>query len=201
MFAKSQTIESFKALDNVSLSFSKGDKVGIEGNNGAGKTTLLRVLANILPPTRGEVIIRGESILPLINKNAEVIPSLTCLQNITLHGLRNRLFSNELREYIDSVRELADLDKFLYMPAKNLSSGMRNRLILSMFHANPAEIVVMDEWIGTADDRILKHRESLLANLIDSSKIFILATHRQSLLKQYCNKSIVLEKGRIVDQG
>lgn len=196
LIKKKQSVEKFRALDNINLTLQSGDRVGLIGQNGAGKTTLLRVMSGILPPSQGNIEITG-NVLPLIQARASVIPSLTCIQNVTLHGLRNDLHGSELSNFVETVRRISGLDSFMNFPLIKLSAGMRSRLLVSMLHADPADIIVMDEWIGTTDQKVLKHGEGLLSRLIESSKIFILASHRIAILHQYCNMLIKLENGRI----
>ena len=196
IFGNTREVEKFKVLDNINLKLSSGDRVGLVGQNGAGKTTLLRIMSGILPPSSGNVEVLGK-VLPLIQAKANIIPPLTCIENVTLHGLRNKMRGHELSEFIETVREVSSLEKFMNFPVNKLSAGMRSRLLISMLHANPADIIIMDEWIGTTDQKVLKHGEGLLSKLIESSKIFVLASHRIAILHQYCNILVKLNNGKV----
>ncbi len=193
-------IEYYPALTDINLKFFSGDRVGLVGSNGAGKTTLLRVLSGILPPTSGSVKIKG-SISALVQRNPSLLLRATCMQNIILTGLRGGLRRDELKQYVESVREVSDMDKFMDSPVSVLSAGMKNRLVLSMLYVKPADIVIMDEWIGTLDERVLKHSEGMLADIIHKSKLFILASHRKGILKSHCTSILKLAAGEIVDSS
>lgn len=194
--ANSENSNYLEILKDINLELKVGDKVGLVGNNGAGKTTLLRVLATVLPPTSGSVNLYGK-VLPLLNSNFQIMPELTCRQNIKLIGLRNKLQGEKLEEYMSEVLHISALEKFIDSPVRILSAGMKNRLVLSLLYGDQSDIVVMDEWIGASDQKVLERKEGLLRDLIHNSKVFILASHREKIIAEHCNKVIKMENGQI----
>jgi lipopolysaccharide transport system ATP-binding protein len=186
----------FTAVNNISFDIQAGDCVGLIGRNGAGKSTLLKLISGVLKPTSGVISHQGNR-FPLLDLAADIIGSATCLQNIRLRGLLLGLTGDDLAEYISSVREAADVEPFLYSPFSTLSSGMKTRLLISLIgNVNP-EILIMDEWIGTADSAFTDKKKGRLDMLVDAADIFILASHNKGLVKRFCNKVMLLEAGKI----
>ena len=196
---KSGRPDSFNALNEISLTFSSGDRIAVVGENGAGKSTLLRVLSRILPPTSGELIIDG-SVFSLVT-NAALIGEASCRQNIILNGLYMGFEQQQLNDYVNCVESIAQLGDFIQSPLANLSTGMRSRLMVAMIPNSKADILIMDEWIGTADRKVLEHGSGLLAEQIENSKIFIIASHRNEILERFCNKRLELVAGKVASYG
>ena len=186
----------FRAINEVSFSISEGDRVAVIGRNGAGKSTLLKLIAGVLTPTQGQIHTDGE-VFPLLNLSADILAKATCLQNIKLRGLYMGLKGDELDEYIESVRAEADIEPFLYSPVSSLSTGMKTRFLVSLIGGIQPDVLVMDEWIGTADQSYTEKKESKLSKLVAGSKSFVLATHNRALVNQYCDKVILMEQGNL----
>lgn len=189
----------FRALSDITFTLKPGDRLAVIGKNGAGKTTLLRVLSEILPPTSGRIEVDGvlQSILTI---STGLVMSATCSQNIKLKGLSYGLKGQELEAYMRDVRQTCRLDKFLFQPVKSLSSGMRSRLIVSMLGGLKPQILIMDEWINVGDNK-QTGRKNDLARTVENTDIFVLATHQERLVRQHCNKCIVLDGGECVFFG
>ncbi|MBX2847241.1 MAG: ATP-binding cassette domain-containing protein [Acidiferrobacterales bacterium] len=191
---------TFRAVDNVTFDLTSSDRVGIIGQNGAGKSTLLKIIAGVLSPTCGELKVSGE-IFPLLDLSADIIAEATCMQNIRLSGLLKGLTGPELQVYIDSVRKSADIEPFLYSPVTALSTGMRTRFLVSLIGDVSPEILVIDEWIGTADRKFTNEKNSKFSQLVESAQILILASHNRNLIRRFCNKVMVVDKGQLVYLG
>lgn len=191
---------TFSAVKDLNFVLQRGDRVGIIGRNGAGKSTLLKLLAGVLAPSRGQLEITGET-FPLLDLSADIVQQATCLQNIRLRGLLMGLKGSELEAYINRVREMADIDRFLYSPVSTLSTGMKTRFLVSLIGDYEPEILIMDEWIGTTDSSFTDQNTSQMHRLVEHADIFVLATHNRALLKKYCNKVLLLEQGELVFVG
>lgn len=188
--------EKFRALDDVSFEITNGERVALLGHNGAGKTTLLKVLSGILPPSQGSVSVEGE-LRPALTLSLGLLAEASCLENIRMTGLYHGFKRAQLENYVAKVKQRADLDKFLHQPVKTLSKGMRSRLVISMALVARSQILIFDEWIGAVDRHQLEG-ESTLADAIQNSDIFVVATHKLVLIEKYCNRCLILEKGRVI---
>ncbi|MGA9378771.1 MAG: ATP-binding cassette domain-containing protein, partial [Phormidium sp.] len=114
-------------LDRVDLTIATGEKVGIIGVNGSGKSTLLKVICGILKPTRGQVKVWGK-IAPMIELEAGFDPELSLFDNIMLYGVMLGFSQKEMRQRISSILAFAELEEYVLIPLKALSSGMVARL-------------------------------------------------------------------------
>jgi len=189
-----------RGLDDVSFSLREGDSVGLIGHNGSGKTTLLRVLSGIYRPTRGSAVIRGECV-SLINIALGIDPEATGRENIRLRGAMMGMKPEELRDRFDEIAAFTGLGDFLDMPFRTYSSGMQLRLAFSTSTAIRPEILIMDEWLSTGDEDFKHKADERLREIVDSTKILVLASHSKELLQKNCNRILWLEHGRIRMDG
>ena len=114
-----------------------------------------------------------------------------------------RMNKAEVADRAQSIIDFAELGHYIDMPMSTYSSGMKARLGFAITTSAEADILVMDEWIGAGDPRFIEKCEERLATMVDKSRILILATHKERLLKRVCNRFAVLDKGRLeeVDFG
>ena len=191
--------EPYKALDRISFEINEGDRVGILGNNGAGKSTLLRVISDILPTDSGEVLVTGDvhGALSLTNK---LMAKSSCLENIKMRAFYYGFSGKNARDYVQQVRDLADLEDFIHQPIQTLSNGMKSRLMIAMFYAFNHDIIAFDEWVGVLDRTQLSGKAGL-RRLVDSAKISVLASHNMGFIRRYCSRGIVLNRGKVEFDG
>ncbi|MEE9922399.1 MAG: ABC transporter ATP-binding protein [Brucella anthropi] len=189
-----------RGLDNVSLSFKNGDRIGLVGHNGSGKTTLLRVLSGIYIPTHGSAAITGQCV-SLININLGIDPDATGRENIRLRSAMMGMHPQEIAEKFDQIAEFSGLGEFLDVPFRTYSSGMQLRLAFATSTAIRPEILIMDEWLSTGDEDFKDRANTRMQELVDSTKILVLASHSKELMAKNCNRIVWLEHGRIKMDG
>jgi ABC-type polysaccharide/polyol phosphate transport system ATPase subunit len=189
-----------RALQGVSVGLEDGDRLAIIGHNGSGKTTLLHVLAGLLPPDRGEVLIEGR-LTSLININLGVQSQATGRRNIMLRGLAAGLRPQEIDAATEEIAAFSELDSFLDLPVETYSSGMRMRLNFSIATAFRPDILVLDEWISTGDAAFREKARKRMAAFADEAAIVVLASHNLSLLRDVCNKALWLTDGEAAAFG
>jgi len=184
------------ALDRVTFSLESGDRLGLVGPNGAGKTTLLKVLYGIYEPTGGTLAISGR-IDALFNITLGFRPEATGRRNIVLRGLINGWRPEEIDERMESIIAFSELGDFIDLPLKTYSQGMAARLAFSVATTLEPEILLMDEWIGAGDPAFQAKAKARMQDIASRAGIIVLASHNHGLLKQTCNKVLVLERGRV----
>jgi lipopolysaccharide transport system ATP-binding protein len=189
-----------RALENVSLSIAPGERVGLIGPNGAGKTTLLRVVAGIFKPSSGTVAITGHP-HPIFSSDLGIAPAASGLDHIYLRGYALGISHREIKKRIQEIAEFSELGPYLAMPVEIYSPGMSARLSFSVTTSFTPEILVLDEWLGTGDQRFAKKAEIRMRQLIDMSQILILATHQLELLRDIATRIILLDRGSILADG
>jgi ABC-2 type transport system ATP-binding protein len=189
-----------KALQNINFSLSEGDRLGLIGHNGAGKSTLLKVLAGIYQPTTGSVLVKGR-IVSTLNISLGIEPEATGFENIIIRGLLLGMKRSEIDQKLNEIAKFTELGEYLNMPVRIYSSGMTTRLAFATVTAMDSDILLMDEVIGTGDAAFMDKAEKRLNEFINRSKIIVLASHSDSVIRNFCNKALLLEHGRVISAG
>ena len=189
-----------QALDDVTLHFQHGDRVGLVGHNGAGKTTLLRVLAGIYEPGSGTVQVDGH-IAPLFDIALGMDPESTGYENIVLRGLYLGLSHDEIRARTGEIAEFTELGGFLDLPIRTYSAGMRMRLAFAVSTSIHPDILLLDEGIGAGDAAFLEKANRRLQEFTNRAAIIVLASHSEQLVTQMCPTSVLMEHGRVIRVG
>lgn len=186
-----------RALDNITLSIVKGDRVGIIGTNGAGKSTLLRVLAGIYHPTAGHFTASCRP-TPLLG-----IGIGTHLDNHAFNNIRVLLGADGIwptDDDLEAIWEFTELDdQFKYLPMRSFSSGMVMRLLFSAVTHFQPQVLILDEWLSVVDENFAQKSAKRMQELVSKTEILILASHDHDLIRKTCDRVIRLEHGKIVN--
>ncbi|OYT98299.1 MAG: ABC transporter ATP-binding protein [Burkholderiales bacterium PBB1] len=200
LVSSGDAIPVVKALRDVTFSLSKGDRLGLVGHNGAGKSTLLKVLAGIYQPTGGTITTAGR-IVSTLNISLGMEPEATGFENIVIRGLLLGMKRSEINEKIEEIALFTELGDYLNMPVRIYSSGMATRLAFATVTAMDSDILLMDEVIGTGDASFMDKAERRLNEFLNRSKIIVLASHSDHVIKKFCNRAILLEHGQVLHEG
>ncbi len=192
--------DEFWALNDISFSIDKGDRLGIMGLNGSGKSTLLKIIADVYKPTEGKVIKRGK-VVPLIELGAGFDPQYTGKENIFLYGSVLGLKRSFLEEQYDNIVSFSELERFIDVPLKNYSSGMRARLGFSIATTVRPDILILDEILSVGDARFRKKCMDRMHELFESGVTVLFVSHSTDQVMELCNKAMILEKGRMIAFG
>lgn len=194
------SVPVIEALKGISFFLQDGDRLGLVGHNGAGKSTLLKVLAGIYLPTSGLVEIKGK-VVSTLNISLGMQPEATGIENIISRGLLLGMKRAEINSRLEDIAAFTELGDYLNLPVRVYSSGMATRLAFATVTAMDADVLLMDEVIGTGDAAFISKAENRLNNFMNRSKIIVLASHSNQIIQKFCNKSLLLEKGRIIAMG
>ena len=189
-----------RALSDINLRLSSGDRLGLVGSNGAGKTTLLRALAGIYEPVLGNLHVTG-SLNALLDPNLGMNPELTGRENILLRGLYNGLPRSALPRLEEDVAEFAELADFLDLPVRIYSAGMVVRLGFALATAIKPQILLMDEWFLAGDAVFLDKARHRLEEMVRGADILVLSSHQTNIVRNWCTRVLWLDKGRIIADG
>jgi len=190
----------FWALKEVSFKVCQGDKLAIVGKNGSGKTTLLRFLAGIYEKTSGRVAVYRQPNALFrwwVGFNIE----LSVLDNIYLFGAFYGLDRQYLKNRIDEIMRVAELEELCFIPLRGLSSGQFQKLAFSIFMHVDSDFLVFDESLGFVDRSFELKAEVYFQNLYSSRKTIVIASHDTDFLKKYCKTALWLEAGRVRMSG
>lgn len=190
----------FWALQNVSFTVEKGDRVGILGLNGAGKSTLLKVIAGVFKPTEGTVTKHGKMV-PLLELGAGFDPQYTGKENIYLYGAMLGYTKEFIDEKYDEIVKFSELKDFIDVPIKNYSSGMKSRLGFSIATVVSPKILILDEVLSVGDAKFRKKSEKKVLSMFDSGVTVLFVSHSLAQVQRICNKAMILEKGTLIAYG
>ena len=188
------------ALNGVSFRLEEGDRLALVGPNGAGKSTLLKVIAGIYEPVAGRVLVDGK-ITPMFNMMPGFDGEDTGYENIVTSGLLLGMSREEIDGKIPEIEKFSELGEYLSLPVRTYSEGMVARLGFSVATAIDPGILLMDEAIGAGDGRFAERVARRLEVFVGRSRILVLASHSEALVRKMCNKAALMQEGRIVEMG
>jgi ABC-2 type transport system ATP-binding protein/lipopolysaccharide transport system ATP-binding protein len=189
-----------RALDNIDLDLSAGDRIGLIGSNGSGKTTLIRTLAGIYHPSHGTLTVTGEH-LPLFDINLGLDEEATGYENIFIRGLVMGMTRAEIEAKTESIAAYSELGSALDMSIRTYSAGMVLRLMFAIATSIEGDVVLMDEWLAVGDRSFREKANQRLRELVARTGILVLASHDMGLLRDICTLGLHLESGRVRNFG
>lgn len=190
----------FNALDGVTFNVERGDFFGVLGRNGSGKSTLLKIISEIYQPTEGSVSHQGK-LVSFIELGVGFKSELSGRENVFLNGALLGFSKKEVEAMYDDIVSFAELEKFMDQKLKNYSSGMKVRLAFSVAIRAHADILILDEVLAVGDASFQKKCNDYFRTLKDDGKTVILVTHNMNAVREYCNKAVVIEGGKVVFEG
>ena len=189
-----------RAIENISFRLESGDRLALIGRNGSGKTTLLQVLAGILAPDSGRVIVDGRA-TNLININLGMQMEASGHRNITLRGLAAGHSRADIEKRREDIAAFCELGAFLDMPIETYSAGMRMRLNFAIATAFEPEILLLDEWISAGDASFRAKASERMKSFVGKAGILVLASHSRQLLLDNCNRALWIDRGKVRAEG
>lgn len=188
------------ALQDLSFTITRGERVALVGPNGAGKTTLLRTLSGVYEPVGGKLLVEGE-VGALIDVMAGMDPDATGRENVMLRGLYRGMPEADSLALAEEVAGFSGLGEFLDVPVRAYSAGMALRLSFAMATAIRPQVLLMDEWFLAGDAEFMGRAQDRLVSLVGAADILVIATHDMNVVRRWCTRAIRLEGGRIVADG
>ena len=202
IFNRIKGVKGYKqqeVLRGVDFKVKKGEFLGIVGRNGSGKSTLLKILAGIYVPNKGSVRVSG-SLVPFIELGVGFNPELTGRENIYLNGALLGFSNSEIDKMYDEIVKFAELEEFMDQKLKNYSSGMQVRLAFSIAVRAKGDILVLDEVLAVGDAAFQEKCNEYFKSLHGNQTV-ILVTHDMENVEKFCDRAILIENGRIVEEG
>lgn len=200
LMKRERNYESLWALDGVSFEVPKGEVLGIVGPNGAGKSTLMKIMARVLPPTEGRVIVRG-SVAPMIELGAGFNNDQTGFENTVMYGTLLGRSPDHMRKRAPAIAEWADLSDYIDVPLRSYSSGMLARLAFSIATDIDPDVLIVDEVLSVGDAAFQLRSSERMKGLIDKGASVVLVSHNLASVLDLAHRAIWLDHGRTVMTG
>ena len=188
------------AVQNINFELRQGEMLSLIGKNGSGKSTILQMIAGTLAPTEGFISSSGR-VGALLELGSGFNPDYTGRENIQLNASILGISSDELRGKIDAIIEFADIGDYIDQPVKFYSSGMFVRLAFAVSTGLDADILLIDEALAVGDVFFRQKCYRRLAELRESGTAIILVTHNMAEVEQFCDRALLLDRGKPLFYG
>jgi ABC-2 type transport system ATP-binding protein len=199
-FKRKKGYENQHVLKDISFDIKKGEFFGIVGRNGSGKSTLLKLLAGIYSPDKGMIQIIG-TLTPFIELGVGFNPELTGRENVYMNGALLGFNHSEMDLMYDSIVKFAELEKFMDQKLKNYSSGMQVRLAFSIAIQSKSDILLFDEVLAVGDEAFQRKCLDVFEKYKKQNQSIIIVTHDMEIVKRFCDRALLLDKGKIKSIG
>ncbi len=192
--------KEFWALQDVSFDVEHGQTLGIIGQNGSGKSTLLQILAGIMRQTQGDCYVTGK-VSALLELGSGFNPEFTGRENVFMNGAILGMNKRQMQERLGAIARFAEIGDFMDQPVKTYSSGMFMRLAFAVAVNVDPDILLVDEALSVGD-LIFQHRcMHRMNHLRATGKTTVLVTHDLTAVTKFCNRALLLDAGRLIEDG
>ncbi len=196
---RARLVHHVDALKGVSFDVPRGRVFGVIGGNGAGKSTLLRTIAGILPPSEGQVAVRGKAQLLALGLGFN--KKLSGRENIFLGGLAAEMTPHEIEEKFEAIADFADIGDFIELPLTTYSSGMFSRLAFSVaVHMDP-DILLIDEALSAGDAAFKTKAKAKLESLVGRANTIVVVSHGLGSILELADDCLWIDRGRVMERG
>lgn len=200
IFRKRNKYEERRVLDDISFNIKKGEAVGLIGQNGCGKSTTLKLLTKIIFPNSGSINMHGR-VSSLLELGAGFHPDMSGRENIYTNAAIFGLTKKEIDNKLEEIIEFSELEDYIDNPVRTYSSGMYMRLAFSVSINVGADILLIDEILAVGDANFQAKCFNKLREIKGQGVTIVIVSHSMGQLEQICDRSIWLEKGKIVMDG
>jgi lipopolysaccharide transport system ATP-binding protein len=198
---KAELGHDFYALQDISFQLRRGESVAILGRNGSGKSTLLQIICGTLQPSAGVVARHCHRIAALLELGSGFNPEFTGRENVYLNGAVLGLSKGEIDAKFDQILRFAEIDRFIDQPVKTYSSGMMVRLAFAVQVQLDPELLIVDEALAVGDVFFQQKCFAYMRRLKERGCSFLIVSHDVTAIQQFCDRGIVLVKGRKIYEG
>lgn len=190
----------FWALDQISFQVHQGETFGVIGRNGAGKSTLLKVMAQVLFPTRGRVVMRGK-LAPLLELGGGFHPELTGRENVFLNMALLGHARRETEQLFESIVDFSEIRDFIDAPLRTYSTGMVTRLGFSVATCSRPDILLVDEALSVGDISFQEKCMNRMRAFSSDGTTIVIVSHSLASIENFCQRALWLDRGRIRGLG
>lgn len=198
----------FPVVRDVSFTIKPGEILGYLGPNGAGKTTTIKMLAGLLEPTEGEILLDGKKIkqdmtfykarVGYVPEQSDIYPHLSAQEYLLMVGRLRHLPESPLREKIETLMNLFDLNKDMTSPISSYSKGMKQKVLISAALLHDPDILLFDELLSGLDITTGMVVKDIVQRLSLEGKMILYSSHVLEVTEKICDRVIIIHRGRIV---
>jgi ABC-type polysaccharide/polyol phosphate transport system ATPase subunit len=192
--------EEFWALEGISFVVPRGEVFGVIGRNGAGKSTMLKVMARVLHPTRGRVVMRGK-IAPLLELGAGFHPELTGRENVHLNSALLGYSRKQVLDLFPAILDFAEIGDFIDAPLRTYSTGMVARLGFSVATCLRPDILLVDEVLSVGDSSFQEKCIRRMNEFQQQGTTIVIVSHSMQTVQSFCSRALLLDHGKMVIVG
>ena len=196
---KKNPYKHIEVLEDVSFNIKKGESLGVIGHNGAGKSTLLKIVAGIYQPSKGQIKTRGSIVL--LNIGAGFDMEATGEENIYINGALLGYSRKEMKERFQSIVDFSEIGDYINLPLKNYSHGMITRLGFAIASDIHPDLMLVDEVLSVGDESFKNKCMERIKELKEQGVSFLFVSHNISQVQFLCEKTIWIEKSKVMDYG
>ena len=193
-------VENYQALSNISFDVTKGETVAIIGKNGAGKSTLLKLLAQVVPPTKGSLKVNG-TVAPMIELGAGFNPELTGRENIIFYSALLGRDVKKVKQRVEAIADWAGVADHLDYQLRTFSSGMIARLAFATATDEVPDLLLIDEVLSVGDGEFAQKSKARMQKIIKSGTTVVLVSHDLATVAELADRVIWLKKGEVAMAG
>jgi ABC-type polysaccharide/polyol phosphate transport system ATPase subunit len=190
----------FWALQDINLSIPRGEALGLIGHNGAGKSTLSKLVARVLKPNTGRIVVRGQ-VAPLLEFGAGFHPELTGRENVYLNGALLGFTRREMEGKFDRIVDFAELWDFIDAPMRTYSSGMWARLGFAVATDVKPDILIIDEVLSVGDESFQRKSAARMQEFRDLGATILFVSHNMPTIEEMCHQAAWLDHGHLMEVG
>ena len=183
-------------VSGVTVRINHGDRIGFVGRNGAGKSTLLKVLAGVLPPTKGSSKVDGK-IAPMIELGAGFHPEMTGAENVLFYSALMGRDVKRVKARTSEIGEWAGVSDHMDFPLRTFSSGMVARLAFATATDEQTEVLLVDEVLSVGDADFQEKSKARMHELINSGAAVVLVSHDMRAVRELSTRAVWLENGHV----
>jgi len=198
----------FPVVKDVSFQLKPGEVLGYLGPNGAGKTTTIKMLAGLLEPTEGEILLDGRNIkkdmtgykarVGYVPEQSEIYPHLSAQEYLLMVGRLRHLPEPLLRDKIETLMRLFDLEKDMISPISSYSKGMKQKVLLSAALLHNPDVLLLDEPLSGLDVTTGMVVRDIVQHLALGQKMILYSSHVLEVTEKVCSRVIIIHRGRVV---
>ena len=194
------SFDEFEALRDFTLEVAPGETLGVIGRNGAGQSTLLRLIARVMPPTSGRVVVAGR-VAPLLELGLGLHGELTGRENVMLQGTLLGFSRAEMRRRMARIVEWAGIEEFIDAPIRTYSTGMVARLAFSVATDVDPDILLVDEALAVGDERFRMKCRQRMEAFRQAGKTVLFVSHGLDQVRENCRRAIWIHEGLLLRDG